>query len=173
MAVMGSKMLAEIESRMLAGRAIMADVERSVHISGNLPDIEVLDVKRGVCNHWTNGYLGPHCGLIRRIPNQKIKICSDCPIWKTTDAIYEDVYSTHVLETYSWWRDEYERTGQIYAKDRMVDFVEAERDRMILPTPAPTVRTSARNIPLQLFCLGLIVGIILGTVVQTITLLAF
>ena len=160
MAAMSDKVLAEIQARAAMGRALMADIEVSLN-------------EHGKCHNWVP-YMsgGQKCSLVRHIPNQKIKICSDCPLWKTTDATYEEIYQTHVLQTYEWWRSEWERTGQTYARDRMVDFIKTWEPEL---EPEPVVSTRVRTelvwhgrSPLQVLLLGAFLGLVLGIVVQTV-----
>lgn len=155
MAAMSSKVLAEIQARAAMGRVLMADIEVN------------LDTKRGRCYQWIGGEKG-HCGLVRRIPNQKIKICDDCPLWLTTDATYEEIHQTHVLQTYDWWRSEFVRTGQTYAKDRMVDFIKTwQPEPGPVPEP-PTMHWYDYKTPLEVLLFGAFLGLVLGIVVQTI-----
>lgn len=157
MAAMSSKVLAEIQARAAMGRLMMADIEVSLNRS------------RGMYNNWHAGIQGPHCVLARKIPNQKIKICSDCPLWLTTDAIYEEVYEAHVIQSYDWWRSEFVRTGQTYAKDRMVDFVKTWEPELY--TPSETLISGHwydHKTPLQVLMFGIALGLVIGIAIQTL-----
>jgi hypothetical protein len=155
MAAMSSKVLAEIEARAAMGRWVMTDIEVSLD-------------DHGKCHNWVpyiNG--GPKCSLVRHIPNQKIKICSNCPLWKTTDATYEDIYQARVLQTYDWWRNEYVRTGQTYARDRMVDFIRTMHDPQ--PESQPSIVKHPRVITpihLDVFACGFVLGVLLVSFAQ-------
>lgn len=101
--------------------AMSSKILSNIHASGILTyDIEVrlegrkMDTQRG----------GSHCNLMCTTPNQKVKICDECPLWNA-HAAFQSVYGEQVVQAYNWWRDAWIRTGQIYAKDRMLDFVTA------------------------------------------------
>lgn len=94
---------------------------------------------RGKCDYWQPSVTGCfRCSLIWRAPSQKVKICCDCPIWNPLDITFEEVYGECIQQTYDWWRDAWIRTGQTYAKDRMVDFVTTQID--------PPLRVSKPNL---------------------------
>jgi len=76
---------------------------------------------RGTCAYFRSG------SMICRVDHanqrhQKIKVCSNCTTFTSLDVVYSDVYGVVITPTYDWWRAEWLRAGQPYAKDRMVDF---------------------------------------------------
>lgn len=156
MAAMSDKVLAEIQARAAMGRMVMSDIEI------------MLQTGRGMCHNWRADIGGqPQCVLVRKIPNQKIKVCYNCPLWQTTDVTYEDLYDTHVLQTYNWWREEYIRTGQTYARDRMVDFIKTWQPEPEPPVTSITITHWRVHVaPLEAFVLGvmLMLGVGLGMV---------
>ncbi len=79
------------------------------------------DKFRGTCPNYRHGPNSGYTCRIVRPENGSLKVCYNCPLWSSTDAIYEDLHKVKIVQTYDWWRSEFIRTGHDYAKDRMTD----------------------------------------------------
>jgi len=94
---------------------------------------------RGTCNNNLHRMSGEsYCNATRK-EGTPLKVCSNCLLWTVTDAIYEDLNKVVIEQTYEWWREEFIRTGNLYARDRMTDLYETPTTIVVARVRAPTV----------------------------------
>jgi hypothetical protein len=125
----------EVNDRLNKVETRIEAIHQPGHIEENERLIQVYTGSRDGCQHWYEPL--NTCNLKREQVFDRIKTCSNCPLWTHTDAIYEDITKHRIMQTYDWWRNEFItsdiREAAPYALDRMKDHVKT----YVTPPPEP------------------------------------
>ena len=105
---------------------------------------------RGVCSsYFTNGA----CRVgTKRSRHGRYVVCTNCPVWRELDVLYENITGREVEQTYDWWREEWIEYGLPYALERMTDHVPENEPVIATGYVDPRIYVWNRHKP---FALGL------------------